>query len=260
MYSNVNLIISKLSFASTMNSPEVSIIISCFNEAAMIEACIRQVARAMPGAEILIVHGGTDQTLEIARRLSAEIPAVQPIRNENDRGKGHAIKTGIARARGRVMAQFDADLQFFAEDLPALIEPVLRGECDLCLGSRFLPTSNADAYKPTFFRDAGNRVLALVVSLLIGRRVTDVTSGVKAWSRSAIQAIDFQDDRYSYEAEIVVRAGSLGQRIREVPVRYASRRTGESMHRNSLAVVRAGLTIIFKSVLCRMKSLRGSTR
>ena len=239
-----------------MNSPEVSVIISCFNEEAMSEACLRQVARALPAAEILVVHGGTDRTLEIARRLAGELPMVRPIRNENDRGKGHPIKTGVAQARGRVMAQFDADLQFFAEDLPALVKPVLRGECDLCLGSRFLPLSNADAYQPAFFRDAGNRVLALVVSLLIGRRVTDVTSGVKAWTREAIQAIDFQDDRYSYEAEIVVRAGALGLRILEIPVRYASRQAGASMHRNSWAVVRAGLTIILKSIICRLKSRR----
>ncbi len=234
--------------------PQVSIIISCFNEEANIEKCIRSVAAAMPAAEIVVVHGGKDRTLEIAKGLASSIPNLVPVRNENDRGKGHGVRTGIERASADVMAQFDADLQFFAGDLPALVAPVLNGECDLCLGSRFLPSSNRAAYRPSFFRDAGNRVLSGVVSLLIGRKVTDVTAGVKAWTRDAIRRIDYRDDRYSYEAEIVVRAGALGLRIREIPVSYASRREGGSMHANSLAVIKAGAVIILKSVACRFRS------
>lgn len=234
-----------------MKIPEVSIILSCFNEAATIEQCIRDVAAALPEAEIVVVHGGHDATLDIARRLAGELPQVIPVRNENDRGKGHGIKTGVARARTAVMAQFDADLQFAAADLPALVAPVRRGECDLVIGSRFLPGSDCTGYRPSFFRDAGNRLLSWFVGVLIGRRLTDVTTGSKAWTRAAIEQIAFQDDRYSYEAEIVVRAGVLGLRMREVPVRYAARAGGESMHRNNLAVIRAGLTIILKSLVCR---------
>lgn len=235
--------------------PQVSVIVSCFNEEANIEACVRSVAEAMPEAEIVVVHGGTDRTLEIARGLKAELPNVVPVRNENDRGKGHGVRTGIEHCSADIIAQFDADLQFFASDLPALVEPVLKGECDLCLGSRFLASSDRSAYEPSFFRDAGNRILSGVVSVLIGRRVTDVTAGSKAWTREAIRKIDYRDDRYSYEAEIVVRAGALGLRIREVPVRYASRREGISMHRNSLAVAKAGLVIILKCIGSRIRTL-----
>ncbi len=207
--------------------PAVSIIVSCWNEEKNIENVIRGVAAAMPDAEIVIVHGGNDRTLEIAKCLAAEFPQVLPIRNENDRGKGHGIKTGVARASADIMAQFDADLQFFATDLPALVKPLLEGRADVVLGSRFLPSSDRDAYKPSFFRDMGNRLLAGYVSLLIGQKVTDVTAGTKSWTRGAIEKIDFRDDRYSYEAEIVVRAGLLRQRIIEIPVSYASRSEGE---------------------------------
>jgi glycosyltransferase involved in cell wall biosynthesis len=236
-------------------TPAVSIIVSCWNEEKCVENVIRSVAAAMPEAEIVIVHGGNDRTLEIARCMTAEFPQVVPVRNENDRGKGHGIKTGIARASADIMAQFDADLQFFATDLPALVKPLLEGRADVVLGSRFLPSSDRAAYKPSIFRDLGNRVLATYVSILIGQKVTDVTAGTKSWTRSAIEKIAFRDDVYSYEAEIVVRAGLLRQRIVEIPVSYASRSEGESMHRSNLAVIKAGLVIIVKCFACWIRTL-----
>lgn len=233
----------------------VSVIVSCFNEEKTIERCIRAVAAAMPAAEIVVVHGGNDRTLEIAQALRKEFPAVVPVRNENDRGKGHGIKTGIAHASAEIIAQFDADLQFFATDLPALVQPLLDGECDVCLGSRFLPASNRAAYKPSLYRDLGNRALATYLSLLIGSKVTDVTAGVKAWTRGAIERIAFRDDAYSYEAEIVLRAGLLGLRLKEIPVSYSSRHEGASMHADNLAVAKAGAVIIFKCLACWIRTM-----
>ena len=199
----------------------------------------------MPESEILVVHGGTDRTSEIATRLKTEISAVRVVRNENDRGKGHAIRKGIECATHDVMAQFDADNQFFATDLPALVDPILEGSVDVTLGSRFLPSADRSAYKPSFFRDYGNRTLSAYVGLLCGKKVTDVTAGVKAWTQKAIEAIDLTDDKYSYEAEIVVRAFRLGLRVKDIPVRYSSRSAGESMHSSSFKVIRAGLMIMF---------------
>lgn len=233
--------------------PKVTIIISCFNEEANIEKCIRSVASAMPESEILVVHGGTDRTSEMATRLKTEIPAVRVVRNENDLGKGHAIRKGIECATHDVMAQFDADNQFFATDLPALVDPILEGRADVTLGSRFLPSADRSAYKPSFFRDYGNRTLSAYVGLLCGKKVTDVTAGVKAWTRKAIQAIDLTDDKYSYEAEIVVRAAVKKLRILELPVKYASRVEGISMHTSSLKVIIAGFTIIKNCVSYRFR-------
>lgn len=198
----------------------------------------------MPESEILVVHGGTDRTAEIADQLKAEIPAIRVVRNEDDRGKGHAIRKGIECAAHDVMVQFDADNQFFATDLPALVDPILAGAADVTLGSRFLPSADRSAYKPSFFRDYGNRTLSAYVGLLCGKKVTDVTAGVKGWTRKAIQAIDLTDDKYSYEAEIVVRAIRLNFQVKEIPVKYSSRAAGESMHTSSLKVIIAGLTIM----------------
>ena len=231
-----------------------SVIVACRNEEKNIEACVRQLLSVLPAAEILVVDGGADGTFDRAEALSREHPRVRPVRNAGDRGKGHAIKTGIALASHDVMAQFDADLQFSAEDLPALLQPVADGACDLCTGSRFLGGSDRSADSRIASRDLGNRVLSAFVSLWIGRGVTDVTSGMKVWTRDAIRRIDFRDDAYSYEAEIVVRAARLGLRHREVPVRYTGRAAGQSMHRGSLGLARAGLMIMGKALGARFRA------
>lgn len=232
---------------------DCSVIIACFNEEHTIEACIRSVAEHVPGAEILVAVGGTDRTLGIAENMREQIPQVVAFRNVDDRGKGHAIKASVARARGRFMAQFDADLQFFAQDIPRLLAPVREGRADVVAGSRFLDGREHAAYKPLFFRDIGNHLLGAFVSLLAGQRLTDVTAGVKAWTREAIDAIDFRDDRYSYEAEILVRAARCKLRIQETPVDYASRTHGDSMHRNNLHLAKAGLVIMLKSLAARFR-------
>lgn len=234
-----------------MNHLATTILIACRNEEDNIERCVREVLRVLPAAEILVIDGGADRTLEIAASMARQYPNVKPIRNVGDRGKGHAIKTGISLATGDVMAQFDCDMQFYADDLPALLAPLYDGGCDLVVGSRFMASSDRTSYRSIFLRDLGNRLMAWYIRLLTGWAVTDVTTGMKAWTAEAIRAVEFKDDRYSYEAEIIVRAARKKLRWREVPVRYASREAGASMHRGGWAVVKAGLVIMAKSLAAR---------
>lgn len=233
-------------------SDRVSIIVACRNEEESIRPCLEELLIHVPDAEIVVVDGGTDRTLDIARDMSRSHPQIVAVRNVNDRGKGHAIRTGLEKATGDIMVQFDADLQFSAADIPRVVAPLRNGDLDVCLGSRFLPDSDRSGYDAIPTRDWGNRLISLYVSVLVGHRVTDVTAGLKGWTREAIRRIDFRDDRYSYEAEIVIRAAMLGLRIGEVPVRYRSRAAGQSMHRTTWALARAGLTIMLKSLAFRL--------
>lgn len=235
-----------------MNPPGVSILIACRNEQENILPCLQAVTAALPKAEVIVIHGGTDQTAARAEAWAASRPAIRVIRHQGDRGKGHAIKTGISLARGDVMAQFDADLQFDPADLPALLDPIIQGRCDLCVGSRFLRDARINEQHPSPARNVGNRLLAAYTSLLIGQSVSDVTSGMKAWSRQAITCIQFQDDAYSYEVELIVRAARLGLRLHEIPVHYTDRIAGNSMHRNLLALAQAGLVILAKATKARV--------
>ena len=235
-----------------VEAPKVSIIISCWNEEDNIDACLKAVLEAMPDAEVLVVVGGYDRTAELADEWAKKHPLVRVVRHVPDRGKGHAIRDGVALARGAVIAQFDADLQFFATDLPAIVAPILSGDYDVCIGSRFQGGMTSPAEK-SWSRNFGNFVLSRWVTVLTGERVTDVTAGLKAWTREAIERIAFRDDTYSYEAEIVVRAAVLGLRILEIPVGYAARSAGVSMHTSTWRLAKAGVVIAVKSLLARLR-------
>lgn len=235
----------------------VSVIVACLHEEDTIRECLERITRAMPQAEVLVVHGGTDRTYEIAAEMARENPRIVAIKNENDQGKGHAIQVGIARARHDIMCQFDADLQFAPEDLPDLFLPILNGEADLVIGSRFMPESDTSKYKFSFFRTVGNWIVNAWVSLMCGRRITDVTTGSKAWTRSAIEKIAFKDKRFVYELEIVMYAVRRRLRVKQVPVSYHNRQGGVSGHgkgwKELKSIVRTGLKLLWRATQIRFE-------
>lgn len=231
-----------------MAVPDISIIVATFNEEGTIEACVRRIFAVFPaGCEVLIVDGGSDRTAEIARNLTVEFPEARLIRNENDRGKGHATQVGISSARGRVMAEIDADLQFLPEELPRLIQPLLDGKADVALGSRFLPGSTRRPGSTTRLRTFGNWTTSLYASLLFGQRMTDVLAGMSAWTRDAARKIAIRSDNYSYEVEIPVKALRAKLRVIDVPVTTDARQHGHSC----VNVVWDGLAILRDITLFR---------
>lgn len=227
--------------------PAVSILIPAFNEESGIEECLARVTGVMnERAEVLVIDGGQDGTAAKVRQYAAIRPEVRYVSNHPDRGKGHAIRTGMGLARGRWHVQFDADLQFDAADLPALLEPLQAGRADVVLGSRFLPNSGRDV-EASWLRSLGNRAVSAWVSLLFGQRFTDVMAGIKAWSAEAATRMDLQSDDYSYELEIPARARRLGLRVVEVPVTTRARAKGESKVR----VISAGLRALVAAMRFR---------
>jgi len=236
---------------------EFTVIISTFNEETTIGECLERLSTVCPQAEIMVIHGGRDRTAEIAREWSKEHSfPLRVLDNYGDSGKGHAIKLGISLARSPVMVQFDADLQFAPEDIPRVVAPVLQGAADLVIGSRFMEGVDKSGYQSSFLRDLGNSSLKIVISLLAGREISDVTTGLKAWSKKAIWDIEFKDNRFLYEMEIVLRAALKGYRIYQIPVRYRSRQGGFSGHgrgvREYFSIASTGLKIIYKAFLIRL--------
>lgn len=234
----------------------VSIIIACLSEEDTIAECCTRVAATMPHAEILVIHGGTDNTLNIAQQMAHDNPQIVPIKNENDKGKGHAIQVGISHASHDVMCQWDADLQFAPEDIPTVLKPIFDGEADVVVGSRFMPESDDSHYTFSFFRTVGNWVINAWTSLLCAMRITDVTAGSKAWTRDAITTINFRDLRFVYEIEILMRAHVEGLRIAQVPVSYHNRQGGVSGHGNGMkeffSIIRCGIMLLITATRIRL--------
>ncbi len=226
----------------TIPSPHLSVIIATFNEEQTIAECVRRIFAIYPhDCEVLVVDGGTDHTGEIVQALSLEFPLLRYVRNADDRGKGHATKTGIKAARGQIMVEIDADLQFLPEELPCLVAPLECGFADVALGSRFAKGSVRRPGSTPPLRTFGNKTTSLYASLLFRHRMTDVLAGMMAWTRQTIETIDLRSDNYSYEVEIPVKALRQGLRVVDVPVTTDSRQGGQS----NVSVVVDGITILY---------------
>lgn len=229
---------------------DLSIIIPTRNEAVGIGHCLARVVSACPGAEVLVIDGGTDATEEVVQRLNASNPIVRYIRNSGDRGKGHAIQTGISNATRSILVQIDGDLQFLPEEIPMLVAPIVEGSADMVLGVRFGVGSTRVEGSTPWHRSLGNRLISLYTSLLLGQSFCDVLAGMKAWRKEVTQSFRVESDTYSYEAELVAKAVRNGWRVREVPITTEPRRTGTS----SVQVFKVGLQLLRDIAYFRFQS------
>ena len=222
-------------------SPELSVLVTTLNEEETIEACLRRLVNVYPqGAEFLGVDGGTDRTGEIVQTLAASFPAIRYIPNPNDRGKGHAVHVGLAAARGRWIAQIDADLQFLPEELPLIVDPLRRNEADMVLGSRFANGASRRPGSTPMLRTFGNWTTSGYASLLYGHYFTDLLAGMKAWDRRVNEKLQLRCEGCAYDAELPVKAAQAGFRIIDVPITTDARQGGVS----AIHVVRDGWRIM----------------
>ncbi len=204
--------------------PKRCAIVPALNEEDSVGAVIEGIRAFDPGFEIVVVaDGSTDRTPEVAEAAGATV-----LRLPFNLGIGGAVQTGFryAAEQGFELAvRLDGDGQHDPQELPAILAPVLAGDADICVGSRFAGTG---AYRSTRSRRIGIRVLAWAVSLLVRRRVTDPTSGFQALNRHAIRlfAADYPHDYPEVEATVMCFRHRL--RIAEAPVRMRERAAGAS--------------------------------
>lgn len=199
-------------------------IVPAFNEAASIESVVRSLRDL--GVDVLVVDDGSgDDTADLARAAGATV-APLPV----NLGIGGALQTGFRFALDRGYQhcfQFDADGQHSPREVATLLAPVQAGEVDLCIGSRF--AAGEDPYSVSATRRGVMRLLARWVSRIVGRPMTDVSSGFRAFNRTALGlfAVKYPTD-YMESVEALVIAAKAGLRITEVPVVMYEREHGMS--------------------------------
>jgi glycosyltransferase involved in cell wall biosynthesis len=200
-------------------------IVPARNEAGAIESVLAEIRAFDPGLDVVVIDDdSSDETAALAAAAGAAVVSL-PF----NLGIGGAVQTGFmyALAGGYDLAvRLDGDGQHDPAELPKLIEPVLRGEADIVVGSRF--AASRDAYRPPLARRAGIRFFAGLVSLLVRQRVTDTTSGFQALNRNGIRlfAADYPHDYPEVEATVMVIRHRL--RLLEVPVQMREREHGSS--------------------------------
>jgi len=201
-------------------------IVPALNEEGSIARVIEEIRAYDPELRIVVVDdGSTDRTAEAARAADAMV-----LRLPFNLGIGGAVQTGLryAHENGFEFAvRVDGDGQHDAAQLATVIEPVLRDEADIAVGSRYLGLGG-EGYRATASRRLGIRILASTVSLLTRQRITDPTSGFQALNRKAIAlfAADYPHDYPEVEGLVLLVRHRL--RLREVPIEMRPRATGRS--------------------------------
>ncbi len=199
-------------------------IVPAYNEARSIAGVVAELRAAQPEFEIVVIDdGSTDETAAVARRAGAEV-----VQLPFNLGIGGAVQTGIewARRRGCELAvQVDGDGQHDPRQIDRLLQPILAGNADVVVGTRF---AGEGTYRPSVARRIGIGVFAGLVSLIVRQRVTDTTSGFRAMNERAIElfADEYPYDYPEVEATVLIFRHRL--RLIEVPVTMRQRAAGRS--------------------------------
>jgi len=208
--------------------PPLSIVVPAYNEASRLAvtlpAIIDFLGEARPGGELIVVDdGSTDDTAAVAERIFAGTIAVQArvIQIKENRGKGHAVRTGCLRARSNVVLFSDADLSTPISEASKLVEPIENGEFDLTFGSRALDRSLIGVHQP-WRREQGGRIFNLIVRLATGLPFWDTQCGFKAFRMSVCRPLieAAKIDRFGFDVELIYLAQLAQLRLREIPVRW----------------------------------------
>ena len=200
------------------------LIIPAYNEELSIGGVIDDIRAHLPEADILVIDDGSaDATGKTAKSLGVTV-----ITLPFNLGIGAAMQTGYHYADMNgydIAVQFDGDGQHRANQLRDLLKPVENGEADISVGSRFL---NKGSYEAEVARLIGIRILSRSISLLVGQKITDPSSGFRAVNRKVIRFFShFYPDDYP-EPESLVLLHKTGLRIAEVPVLMEKRLIGTS--------------------------------
>lgn len=203
---------------------KLTVVIPCYNEKDSIHTIVNKVLAApIENKEIIIVDDkSTDGTSEILDREIAPLVS-RIIHHEVNRGKGGALRTGFAHATGDVVMIQDADLEYDPNEYPLVVTPVVRGECDVCYGSRFLHQA-AKGYKAN---QLANKGLTAMSNFFTRLHLTDMETCYKCFKREVIQAVDIQENRFGFEPEITAKIARMGARVKEVPISYYPRTNEE---------------------------------
>ncbi|TWT73067.1 glycosyltransferase family 2 protein [Allorhodopirellula solitaria] len=200
----------------------LTVIVPVYNECSTVGEVLERLRQTgLPLQIILVDDGSNDGSSDVLDRCSAE-GDVQLIRHEVNRGKGAAIRSGIAAATGDVIVIQDADSEYDPDDIRGLLQPLIEGSADVVYGTRY---GHSDRQLSPWWHQSVNGFITLLASMAIGPRLSDVETCYKLSSRETFQAIlpDLQENRFGIEIELTARWARRGLRFTERPIRYQHR-------------------------------------
>lgn len=204
----------------------LSVLVPVYNERHLVEASLRRLLvlehELISSLEVIVVDDcSNDGTTEILQRLAAEDERIILIRHDQNKGKGAAVRTGIARASGDITIIHDADLEYNPEDIPSLLLPFAEESADAVFGSRYLSATYRRAlmHRHTLV----NRTLTFVCNWFTDLNLTDLETGYKAINTTLLKSIPLRSNDFRFEVEIAFKLAKRRARIFEAPIRYVPR-------------------------------------
>lgn len=218
-----------------------------FNERATVLAAIEDATTArlpVDSRQLVIVDdGSTDGTGEILERLELS-ESVIVVAHEQNRGKGAAIRTALQHATGEFAAILDADLEYSADDLAPLLEPLLAGDARVVFGTRSWSSHSAFS----FWYVLGNKAVTFATNAIYNCWISDVMTCHKVMSTELFRSLELRERGFGIEPEITARCLRAGERIYEVPISYTARSREEGKKLTAVD----GLRVLRTLVRCRI--------
>jgi glycosyltransferase involved in cell wall biosynthesis len=221
--------------------PLISVVIPVFNEEPTVGDVIENVKEAVEELrfpyEILVVDDcSTDNSLEISKSKKVRV-----YRLKRHMGKGYALRLGFNEAKGKIIVTLDSDGSHKPKELPKVLEPILKNEADLVIGSRFLCKENVFSNK---LNKIGVQLFNFLIRVLTGEATTDSQSGYRAFKSAILKSMHLKSKGYEIESEMLVKALKGGFKFKEVSIKFEQRTYG----RSKLAPLKDGVKI-FMSIL-----------
>jgi glycosyltransferase involved in cell wall biosynthesis len=205
--------LSESNIAKPYRGKKIIVCIPAFNEAKSIANVVQKASKYT--SEIIVYDDGSyDNTTEVAKSSGAAV-----IRNPINRGYGTAITTLFQKAKEEdvdIMVTLDSDGQHDPDQIPEVLEPILKDESDIVIGSRFINLQ--DKQKIPRYRRIGIKAITKVAGVASYNNITDAQSGFRAYNKRALAKIDLFQEGMEVSTEILLRAKEKDLRIKEVPV------------------------------------------
>ena len=235
----------------------LSIIIPLYNEEKLIIDLLQSLENVsfpsfLTGIEIIIVDdASTDNSHKIVEQAITEKPNIKLLKHTKNKGKGAAVKTGVAQSTGDYILIQDADMELSPEDIPSLLQAAKDLDVPFVNGSRYLP--GVIRTQAAFKRYFANKIFTLITSMLINVHLTDMACGYKLITRDLFDKLHLKENRFGFEAELIIKCARIRKNwIAEVPVNYSPRNLGEGKKLRSFDGFRIMKTIL-KYGLFRVK-------